>query len=107
MDNQQFPQHMFLMLPFFFTFFAIATIVMVIPYWQIFKKAGFSPWLALLMFVPLANIIILYVVAFSEWRVIPVPTIYPAGYAPSYPTPNVQTYPPPPPPPTQGTTPPV
>ena len=43
-----------------------------IPFWFIFKKAGFSPWLAVLMFVPLANIIILYVVAFSEWKVVPV-----------------------------------
>jgi hypothetical protein len=51
----------------------IFTVIMVIPYWFIFKKAGFSPWLAVLMFVPLANIIILYVVAFSEWKVVPVP----------------------------------
>ena len=37
----------------------IASVVLVIPYWFIFKKAGFSPWFALLMFVPLANVIIL------------------------------------------------
>ena len=53
-------------------FFAlIASVVLVVPYWFIFKKAGFSPWLAVLMFVPLANIIILYVIAFSEWKVAP------------------------------------
>ncbi len=51
----------------------ILTVIMVIPYWFIFKKAGFSPWLAVLMFVPLANVIILYVIAFSEWKVVPVP----------------------------------
>jgi hypothetical protein len=51
----------------------IFTVAMVVPYWFIFKKAGFSPWLSVLMFVPLANIIILYVVAFSPWKVIPVP----------------------------------
>jgi hypothetical protein len=51
----------------------IASLVLVIPYWFIFKKAGFSPWLAVLMFVPLANIIILYVIAFSQWKVVPVP----------------------------------
>jgi hypothetical protein len=50
----------------------VASVVLVIPYWFIFKKAGFSPWLAILMFVPLANIIILYVVAFSQWKVTPV-----------------------------------
>ena len=51
----------------------IFSVVMVIPYWFIFKKAGFSPWLSVLMFVPLANIIILYVVAFSQWKVVPIP----------------------------------
>jgi len=51
----------------------IATVILVIPFWFIFKKAGFSPWLSVLTFVPLANIIILYVVAFSEWKVVPVP----------------------------------
>ena len=43
------------------------------PYWMIFKKAGFSPWLALLMYIPLINIIVLYVVAFSNWKVVPAP----------------------------------
>src|SRR5277367_4693323 len=51
----------------------IANVVLVIPFWFIFKKAGFSPWLAILLFVPLANIIILYVVAFSQWKVVPIP----------------------------------
>lgn len=50
----------------------IASVVLVIPYWFIFKKAGFSQWLAILMFVPVANVIILYVVAFSQWKVAPV-----------------------------------
>ncbi len=50
----------------------VFTLISVIPYWFIFKKAGFSPWLTVLMFVPLANLIILYVVAFSEWKVAPV-----------------------------------
>lgn len=104
MEDQQIPQHLFVLLPFFFTFIAIASIVMVIPYWQIFKKAGFTPWLALLMFVPLANIIILYVVAFSQWRVVPVPSVYPASYPPQYPPP---TYQPPAPPPSGDVTPPT
>ena len=32
-----------------------------------FTKAGFPPWLALLMLVPLVNLIVLYGVAFSRW----------------------------------------
>lgn len=37
------------------------------PFWMIFSKAGFSGWLALLMLVPVANLITLWVVAFMRW----------------------------------------
>jgi hypothetical protein len=43
--------------------------LIVIPYWKIFSKAGFSGALSLLMLVPLANIVVLYYVAFSNWQV--------------------------------------
>ena len=39
----------------------------VVPFWQIFKKAGFAPALSLLMLVPLVNIIMPFFLAFSEW----------------------------------------
>jgi branched-subunit amino acid transport protein AzlD len=39
----------------------------ILPYWQIFKKAGFSPALSLLMLVPFVGIVVLFVVAFSDW----------------------------------------
>ena len=42
--------------------------VLLVPYWKIFSKAGFSGWLALLMIFPLVNLIVLYIVAFSEWK---------------------------------------
>jgi hypothetical protein len=68
--------------PIFFLFFAffgmVVMAVVLIPYWFIFKKAGFSPWLALLMFVPLANIIMLYFLAFARWNVVPASQVYPA-----------------------------
>ena len=44
------------------------------PYWMIFKKAGFSPWLSILALVPLVKWIVLWVVAFSEWRARPAQT---------------------------------
>jgi hypothetical protein len=53
-------------------FILIGIVILIIPYWMIFKKAGFSPWLSILMFVPLVNFIMLYVLAFSEWKVVPV-----------------------------------
>jgi len=38
-----------------------------VPFWFIFKKAGYPPWLGLLMVVPIANIAMLYFLAFSDW----------------------------------------
>lgn len=43
--------------------------IVVLPYWQIFRKAGFSPVLSLLILVPLVNLVLLYYVAFSHWKV--------------------------------------
>lgn len=45
--------------------------IIVIPFWKIFSKAGFAGALSLLMIVPLVNLIVLYVVAFSEWKIKP------------------------------------
>jgi hypothetical protein len=41
--------------------------VIVVPFWRIFSKAGFSGALSLLMFIPLVNLIMIFVLAFSEW----------------------------------------
>jgi len=38
-----------------------------LPYWQIFRKAGFSPWLSLLMVIPFVNLCALYYLAFARW----------------------------------------
>jgi hypothetical protein len=42
--------------------------VVIIPYWMIFKKAGFAPALSLLIVIPLVNLIVIYVIAFSDWK---------------------------------------
>jgi len=42
--------------------------VMIIPYWMIFKKAGFAPALSLLMVIPGVKLIVVYVIAFSDWK---------------------------------------
>jgi hypothetical protein len=47
--------------------------IVIIPFWFICKKAGFSPWLSLLNIIPLGNLILIYVLAFSDWRVVPAP----------------------------------
>jgi len=42
-------------------------LILVVPFWFIFKKAGFTPWLSLLMMVPLVNIITFCYLAFAPW----------------------------------------
>jgi hypothetical protein len=66
---------------------AVGLAVVIVPFWFILKKAGLSPWLSLLNAVPLGNLILLYVLAFSEWKVAPVAQVWPVQppYPPSYP----------------------
>jgi hypothetical protein len=60
----------------------IAIAVIIIPFWFILKKAGFSPWLSLINIVPFGTLILLYVLAFAEWKVIPAPQM---AFQPPYP----------------------
>ena len=55
--------------------FLFPAVFVVIPFWQIFKKAGMAGPLSILMMVPLVNLAVLYVLAFSRWDVVPV--LYP------------------------------
>jgi hypothetical protein len=45
----------------------VVVIVFIVPLWKILTKAGFNGAWSLLTFVPLVNIIALWVFAFSEW----------------------------------------
>ena len=45
----------------------IGIIIAIIPFWKICDRVGLSPWLSLLLLIPLANIIVVYYVAFAEW----------------------------------------
>ncbi len=45
----------------------IVAAVIIVPFWQIFSKAGYSGWLSLLMLLPFINLIALFVLAFSDW----------------------------------------
>jgi hypothetical protein len=70
MDQNQI--HAFQSMLVFLPFLGLACVILLlIPYWFIWKKAGFSPWFSLLMLIPLVNLIMLYVLAFSEWKVVP------------------------------------
>ena len=75
---------------FYAVLYVIQAAIFMVPAWFIAKKAGFSPWLSLINIVPLGTLILLYVVAFSEWKVIPAPQV---GWAPP-PYPTQPPYPP-------------
>ena len=41
--------------------------IVVLPFWRICTKAGYSGWLSLLILIPLANVVFVYFLGFSEW----------------------------------------
>ena len=47
----------------------VMLILAIIIWWRIFSKAGYSGVLGLLMFVPIANIIVLLMLAFGTWPI--------------------------------------
>lgn len=53
--------------PFHWIILLIVGAIFVIPSARILQRAGFSPWLGLLYFIPLVNIIFLWVFAFMRW----------------------------------------
>jgi ABC-type transport system involved in cytochrome c biogenesis permease subunit len=66
-------QAMMAMMTIFPIIMLVCLAVVIIPTWFICKKAGFSPWLSLLNIVPLGSLILLYVLAFAEWKTVPAP----------------------------------
>jgi hypothetical protein len=72
--------------------------IIIVPFWFICKKAGFSPWLALLNIVPMGNLVLIYVLAFAQWKVVPIQQM---GYPPPYPPQPPYPQPPQPLPPPQ------
>ncbi|WP_182277489.1 hypothetical protein [Granulicella sp. 5B5] len=76
----------------FILLFAVAIVVFFIfLFWRIFTKAGLNGALSLfILLYPIGFIIVVCILAFSDWKVVPAPTASPY-YPPSYP-------PPPPPP---------
>ena len=50
-----------------FVFGVLGALLTVIPFWKICTKAGFPGPLALLMLVPVANIVLPFYIAFAEW----------------------------------------
>ena len=49
----------------------VVPLVVIWPAMRICRRAGFSQWLGLLIVIPLANIFLLWFVAFSPWPAVP------------------------------------
>jgi hypothetical protein len=98
MDPQQQQQFAGMMAGFMGVFFFVGIAIaafFVFLLWRIFTKAGLTGALSLIAFVPaIGPIIVLCILAFSDWRVVPAPQAY-DGLQP-YPPPPAN-YPPPPP----------
>ncbi len=45
----------------------VTGLLFLLPAWKILNKAGFTPFWSLLVLLPLANLVLLYFVAFARW----------------------------------------
>ena len=75
----------------FLIFGLLVSVFLVFLVWRIFVKAGMAGPLSLLILIPgLGLLVVLCILAFSDWNVAPLPSAYSAGLPP-YPP---QAYPP-------------
>lgn len=81
-DSQQMSSIIAAVIMFYAVLYLVLAIIFTVPTWFISKKAGFSRWLSLLCLFPLTGLILFYVLAFAEWKVVPAPQV---GWPPPYP----------------------
>jgi hypothetical protein len=67
MDNEV--AGVFGILFFVLIFFVVIIAITIIPYWKIYQRTGQSGAISLLQLIPVINIIMLYVLAFSAWPI--------------------------------------
>jgi hypothetical protein len=48
----------------------VGGIIIILPLWKIFSKAGYPGALSLGMILPIVNIVLLYFLGFSDWPVL-------------------------------------
>ncbi len=79
-DPEQAMRALMAIIPLIGLFVLIGMAIVIVPFWFICKKAGFSPWLSLLNLIPLGNLILIYILAFADWKVMPAPSATQMGY---------------------------
>lgn len=45
----------------------VVLFILLFPIWKILRKAGYSGWWVLLWFVPVGNLVALWIFAFADW----------------------------------------
>ncbi|MGC7403873.1 hypothetical protein ACPWR0_13860 [Pandoraea pneumonica] len=45
----------------------VGLVLLGIPIWRILTRLGFSPWLTVLAFIPVVNIISLWLLSYANW----------------------------------------
>jgi hypothetical protein len=84
---------MAVMLPMMLLIWAVFIAFFTYAFWRIFTKAGMAGPLSLLILVPgIGPLIVICILAFGTWKVVPAPPDY-GAYPPSYPPPPAN-YPP-------------
>lgn len=48
-------------------FLVILALILIVPFWKIFPRAGLPAAASILMIVPLLNIVLVWVLAFKRW----------------------------------------
>ncbi len=43
------------------------SVIVVVPFWRICTKAGYSGWLSFLAVIPVANVFLVFFLGFSDW----------------------------------------
>jgi glycopeptide antibiotics resistance protein len=71
-DAQQMHSIMAAIIGFYLIFLVLIMAAIILPFWFILKKAGFSAWLSFINLIPFGTLILLYILAFAEWKVIPI-----------------------------------
>lgn len=49
----------------------VVGVIIVLPFYKLWKRTGHNPWISLLMLVPVVNLVMLYVLAFKDWPALP------------------------------------
>jgi len=87
-DPEVVKRMMMMIIPIVLAIYVVVVAVLMVPCWFILKKAGLSPWLSLLCIITsLGTLVLLYVLAFSEWKVVPAPQQAYLPPQPPYPQP--------------------